>query len=76
MVYCTLFPNSLHTHQKLEAFLPSKPGEPSLGPDVEEVDMVDFEGTRGAEGRSREVYADSDDEDYHGGGQRVGCSHQ
>ena len=61
--------------QKLEALLPSKPDEPVVDNEAEEVDMIDFEGTRGAEGGQKEAYHDSDDDDDEPRG-GMGCAHQ
>ena len=61
--------------QKLEALLPSKPDEPVVDNEAEEVHMIDFEGTRGAEGSRREAYHDSGDEDDEPRG-GMGCAHQ
>ena len=47
--------------------------------DAEEVDMIDFEGTKGEEGGVRgEAYGSSDEEDSgrRGGHSHVGCSQQ
>lgn len=52
-----------------------KPDQPRIGEEVEEVDLVEFESTKGSEGRVREAYEDSDEEEY-SGGHRVGCAHQ
>ena len=43
--------------------------------EVEEVDMIDFESTRGAGSVSREAY-DGDSDDDEPSGHRVGCAHQ
>lgn len=68
-------PSFFSLSQKLEALLPAKPDEPVVDTEAEEVDMIDFEGTRGAEDSRREAYHDSDDEEE-GVGTRMGCSHQ
>ena len=45
---------------------------------MEEVNMIDIEGTRSADTHKSEVYDNSDDDDGGGGmhGQRVGCQQQ
>ena len=61
--------------QKLESLLPSRPDEPVISEDMEEVNMIEYEGTRGGEDGHKEVYDESDEEDI-AGGHRVGCAHQ
>lgn len=45
-----------------------------IGDHVEDVDLVNFEDTRGSDGRRGEAYDEDDDEDHHG--PRVQCAHQ
>lgn len=67
--------------QELEKLLPPKP-EPIIPPDHEDVDLHDFENTRGMDGSAgggKEAYNndEDDDEQQHGGGiPRVGCQQQ
>jgi DnaJ family protein A protein 2 len=62
--------------QKLEKLLPQRPKiEIPSGEDVEEVNLVEFEESRG-HGSRREAYDDDDDDDHHGHGPRVQCAHQ
>lgn len=63
--------------KKLESLLPSRPDEPPISEDMEDVNMMEFEGTRGLGDDSHrgEAYDESDDEDGPGG-HRVGCSQQ
>lgn len=42
---------------------------------MEEVNLVEFEESRG-HGSRREAYDDDDDDDHHGHGPRVQCAHQ
>ena len=58
--------------------LPTKPDNPEIREDMEEVNMIDIEGTRSADTHKSEVYDNSDDDDGGGGmhGQRVGCQQQ
>ena len=72
-----VLPLFMCTLQKLEKLLPKRPKvDIPMGDDVEEVDLVEFEDTRGGRGR-REAYDDDDDDDEHGhGGPRVQCAHQ
>ena len=60
--------------QELESLLPDKPVEPKVGDEAEEVNMIDYESTRGVGGSQREAYDDSDDDEP--SGHRVGCAHQ
>lgn len=64
--------------QSLQSLLPAKPSSPVIGEDMEEVHMVDLEGTRATGGGRSEAYEDgSDDEEYNGRhGQRMGCHQQ
>ena len=71
----SFFHTHTHTPQKLEALLPARPDGPLISDDMEEVNMMEYEGTRGGEDGHREAYDESDDEDG-GIGQRIGCSHQ
>jgi len=48
--------------QELESLLPDKPVEPIVGEEAEEVNMIDYESTRGVGGSQREAYDDSDDD--------------
>ena len=58
----------------LEKFLPKRPPLHAFDPDeVEEVDLHNFQDTRGMEeDRRREAYMDDSDEEEQG--QRVGCA--
>ena len=66
--------------QTLETLLPPRPRtEIPTGEDVEEVNLVDFDSTRGFGGPSgsrSEAYDDDDDEDGPGGNPRMQCAHQ
>lgn len=64
--------------QKLEKLLPERPKfEMPEGEHVEEVNLVDYEGTRSAGGNLREAYHDDDDDDDDmPGAQRVQCANQ
>lgn len=71
--------NVFESLQLLEKLLPTKPDEPGIGPEDEEVDMIDMEGTRGFEsGGRKDAYNedDSDDDEGMAGGHRVGCAQQ
>ncbi|XP_035679341.1 dnaJ homolog subfamily A member 2-like [Branchiostoma floridae] len=60
----------------LEGLLPPRPTMPHPAGDVEEVDLMEYESTRGAPGaNSREAYDSSDDEDGPRGA-NVQCAHQ
>ena len=65
--------------QELEKLLPPKL-DPIIPPDHEDVDLHDFENTRGMDGSAggKEAYNnEEDDDEQHGGGMpRVGCSQQ
>ncbi|KAK3086550.1 hypothetical protein FSP39_020099 [Pinctada imbricata] len=62
--------------KKLEKLLPKRPKvDIPEGEDVEEVDLVEYDDTRGGRGR-REAYDEDDDEEGHGHGPRVQCAHQ
>ncbi|RUS78151.1 hypothetical protein EGW08_014080 [Elysia chlorotica] len=64
----------------LEAVLPPRPHiEIPTGEDVEEVNLVEFDASRGGIGRgagARSEAYDEDDEDAHGGHPRMQCQHQ
>lgn len=65
--------------KKLESLLPARPEqEIPTGEDVEEVDLVEFDGSRGRNRRNRDAYHEDDEEDEEGGGHgpRVQCAHQ
>lgn len=62
--------------KKLESLLPSRPDGPAISEDMEEVGMIEYEGTRGGDDGHKEAYDESDEEDIAGGGHRVGCAHQ
>lgn len=68
---------SLFLLQTLESLLPTQPKDPidMEEPDVEEVNMIDFESTRGAGPLYKEAY-DGDSDDDEPSGHRVGCAHQ
>ena len=70
----------LYFLQKLEKLLPSRPKLTiPEGEHVEEVNLVDFDETRGSggAGRSEAYHSDDDDDGMPGmGGQRVQCAHQ
>lgn len=72
-----LFVYSLCLLQTLESLLPTTSKDPidMEATEVEEVDMIDFESTRGAGSVSREAY-DGDSDDDEPSGHRVGCAHQ
>lgn len=63
--------------QELEKLLPPAPN-PIIPPEHEDVDLHDFENTRGVDGSTggREAYNNDDDDDQSGGMPRVGCSQQ
>lgn len=67
-----------HSVQKLKSLLPrSRRREDSVSDEAEEVDMIEFEGTKGSEGDHRgEAYDDEDDEGPRPGHGHVGCSQQ
>ena len=58
--------------QDLEKLLPAKPDTPTITDDMEEVNMIELEGTRGLEN----LLDSDDDEDDGAHGHRVGCHHQ
>ncbi|CAL1528068.1 unnamed protein product [Lymnaea stagnalis] len=63
----------------LETLLPPRPRtEIPTGENVEEVNLVDFDGSKGfsSHGARSEAYHDDDDEDGHGGNPRMQCQHQ
>lgn len=62
----------------METLLPARPKvDIPVGEDVEEVNLVEFDDTRGSRNRNRrEAYNDDDDDDDHHGGPRVQCAHQ
>ena len=64
--------------QALESLLPQRPRtEIPTGEDVEEVNLTDFDGTRGGPSGSRgEAYNEDDDDEEHGGQPRMQCAHQ
>lgn len=64
--------------KELEDLLPSRPEVPNIIGDTEEVELQEFDSTRGSGGgQRREAYNDSSDEEgssHHGPG--VQCAHQ
>lgn len=63
--------------QKLESLLPSRPErEIPTGEDVEEVDLVEFDESRGGRRRNRDAYNEDDEDEEGGHGPRVQCAHQ
>ena len=64
--------------QKLVSLLPKKRAIVSPSEDAEEVDMIELEGTKGAEGdhKGGEAYDDSDDEEGQRGHSHMGCTQQ
>lgn len=64
--------------KELEDLLPSRPDVPNIIGDTEEVELQEFDSTRGSGGgQRREAYNDSSDEEsssHHGPG--VQCAHQ
>ena len=75
------FPENAFLEEKdlktLESLLPTKPQDTidMEEDEVEEVNMIEFESTRGAGPLYREAYeGDSDDDEP--SGHRVGCAHQ
>lgn len=64
--------------QKLEKLLPARPDEPEADDEMEEVHMMDYEGTRDQGGQRAEAYDEQDEDDGYPshGGQRVGCQQQ
>ncbi|XP_046542388.1 dnaJ homolog subfamily A member 2-like [Haliotis rubra] len=61
--------------KELETLLPVREKvDIPIGDHVEDVDLVNFEDTRGSDGRRGEAYDEDDDEDHHG--PRVQCAHQ
>ncbi|XP_074149406.1 dnaJ homolog subfamily A member 2 isoform X1 [Sminthopsis crassicaudata] len=62
---------------ELEDLLPARPEVPSVIGDTEEVDLQEFDSTRGsAGGQRREAYNDSSDEESSHHGPGVQCAHQ
>lgn len=63
--------------KKLEKLLPSRPDRDiPTGEDVEEVDLVEFDESRGGRRHHRGDAYNEDDEDDEGHGPRVQCAHQ
>lgn len=66
--------------RELESLLPPRPRvEIPTGEDVEEVNLVDFDSSRGFGGPSssrNEAYAEDDDDEGHGGNPRMKCAQQ
>ncbi|CAG2211198.1 dnaJ homolog subfamily A member 2-like [Mytilus edulis] len=63
--------------KKLESLLPSRPErEIPTGEDVEEVDLVEFDESRGGRRRNRDAYNEDDEDEEGGHGPRVQCAHQ
>lgn len=63
----------------MESVLPPRPRtEIPTGENVEEVNLVDFDGSKGSgvHGARLEAYHDDDEEDGHGGHPRMQCQHQ
>lgn len=63
--------------QELEDLLPARPEFPNVIGDAEEVDLQEFDTTRGSGGgQRREAYNDSSDEESSHHGPGVQCAHQ
>ncbi|OCT84617.1 hypothetical protein XELAEV_18022770mg, partial [Xenopus laevis] len=62
---------------ELEDLLPSRPEAPIIADETEEVDLQDYENTRGSSGGlRREAYNDSSDDESSQHGPGVQCAHQ